>query len=80
MTIIDHMKSILARAEQTFDKDASVLVQFAAGDWAKIKAAVEEAGAALLDAPADVPPTAPAPVVEGATLAPLAPAPDAPLV
>ena len=34
MTIIDHMKSILARAEQTFDKDASVLVQFAAGDWA----------------------------------------------
>jgi len=74
--LIETLESALAGLAQEVHKDASVLVQFAAGDWHKIKEALRLARAAL-----DQPATPPKPA--GITLQPAAddppPAPPAPV-
>lgn len=44
--LIETMEAALEGLAQEVTKDASVMVQFAAGDWAKIRAAVSSARAA----------------------------------
>lgn len=60
--LIETLESALANLAQEASKDASVMVQFAAGDWAKIKASLAAARVAL-DAPLPGPPVA-APAAE----------------
>ena len=45
--LIAVVEAALAQVEERVHKDASVMVQFAAGDWAKMKEAVAAARAKL---------------------------------
>jgi hypothetical protein len=45
--LIETLEAAMSGLAQEFDRDASVMVQFAAGDWAKIKAALKEAKDAI---------------------------------
>ena len=56
--LIEAVELALGRAEQNFDKDASVMVQLAAGDWHKLKSALADAKASEPEA------TVAAPVVD----------------
>lgn len=47
LNLIAAVESVLSNLTQEVHKEASVLVQFAAGDWHKLKAALAEAKAAL---------------------------------
>jgi len=63
------VKSAVSSVVQEFDKDASVMVQFAAGEWAKIKEELAKAEAEYVEPAVSepVPPVEPAveqPVVE----------------
>ena len=82
--LIETLESACKNIAQEFDKDASVLVQFAAGDWAKIKDALKAARAkwdedtaaqAAATAPAEPPAPDPVPAPEPEVAAP-APAQD----
>jgi hypothetical protein len=55
--LIAVVEAALAQVEERVHKDASVMVQFAAGDWVKIKEAVAAARAELdaYEKPAEVP-------------------------
>jgi hypothetical protein len=45
--LVETLEAAMAGLAQEFDRDASVMVQFAAGDWVKIKAALKEAKDAI---------------------------------
>jgi len=58
--LIDAVESAVSSVVQEFERDASVMVQFAAGEWAKIKEELAKAKAVLtLDPPAVVEPVPP---------------------
>jgi len=82
--LIEVVDRIVSAVAQEFDKDASVLVQFAAGEWHALKSALEGAKSIVASgstpAEADVlPPASAAPSSEPEAAAPsepVSPAPD----
>jgi hypothetical protein len=51
MNLLETLEVALAGVVGEHPRDASVMVQFAAGDWAKIKEAMREERAAIAPAP-----------------------------
>jgi hypothetical protein len=51
MTLLETLEAALAGVVGEHPRDASVMVQFAAGDWAKIKEAMREERAAITPVP-----------------------------
>lgn len=47
LNLVQAVEEVLAHLDQEVHREASVLVQFAAGDWHKLKAALAEAKNAL---------------------------------
>ena len=61
LDLINAVESAVSTVVQEFDKDASVMVQFAAGEWAKLKEELAKAKAVFESAPEVVPAPEPAP-------------------